>query len=119
MRPRLPSGGLGRAGLSFPAGRAPTLPAAAGLELPRWPREKSHPVRVGCRSGDGFVRDRGSGTLGEAGKGGSGHSDQPPNPAGGGDQGEGPAAGDRLKRDPGPFVEGPGKESGLKGRQSG
>lgn len=39
--------------------------------------------------GDGLFRDRSLGPFGEPGEGGSGHQDQPPDPAGGGDQGEG------------------------------
>lgn len=44
---------------------------------------------MGTLRGDGLFRDRSLGPLGEPGEGGSGHQDQPPDPAGGGDQGEG------------------------------
>lgn len=45
----------------------------------------SDSARVASCGSDGLVRDGSPGTLGEAGKGGSVHSDQPPDPAGGGD----------------------------------
>lgn len=69
----------------------PRLLAGVGLLL--WLRE-SDPVTVGSCRGDGLVRDRSSGTHGESGEGGSGHSDQPPDSAGGGNQGIGGATAD-------------------------
>lgn len=70
-----------------------------------------------CR-GNGFVRDGSSGTLGESREGGSGHTDQPPDPAGGGDQGAGGEAVGRLKRDAGSLGDGT-ERRGAKGRQRG
>lgn len=74
----------------FPGSPRAHAAGGPGLLL-RW-RLESDPVAVGSGRGDGLLRDGGPGALGEAGEGGPGHSDQPPDPAGGGDQGEGPAA---------------------------
>lgn len=62
---------------------------------------ESGSVSVGSCRGHGLVRDGSSGTLGKAGEGGSGHQDQPPDPEGGGDQGEGAAAVGGLESDAG------------------
>lgn len=62
------------------AGGTPAAALAAGL---------TYPVGVSTLRGDGLFRDRSLGLLGEPGEGGSGHEDQPPDPAGGRDQGEG------------------------------
>lgn len=70
-----------------------------------------------CR-GNGFFRDRSSGTLGESGEGGSGHTDQPHDPAGGGDQGAGGEAVGRLKGDAGSLCDGM-ERRGAKGRLRG
>lgn len=63
-------------------------PAAGGTGAAALAAESDF-VSVCPGRGDGFVRDGSPGTLGESGEGGSGHTDQPPDPAGGGDQGAG------------------------------
>lgn len=85
---------------------APRLCASAGLRRTQFPgrpcgeaaggtrgaalaAEVTCRVGVGKLRGDGLFRDRSLGPLREPGEGGSGHQDQPPDPASGGGQGEG------------------------------
>lgn len=92
MQPSLFERGSGPRETPFP-GR-PRAKAAGGTGAAAL--AASDPVSFDSCGGDGFVRDGSPGTLREAGEGGSGHSDQSPDPAGGRNQGEAGAAGGWL-----------------------